>query len=221
MTLAAMLGANYSEAWPSTLPVIAEFLRCLGPRAGPLIPPLVSALASLCRGAADAAETANLAQSTLGVAISTQGPESVLNVVPITGLERSAAGAADLADSETWLLPLLRKYVVGSKLALWGHYILPLARSVGQLSVAANASGTSHLVNVFSKLCVPINMVLYIPNILFLVDLTNESATKQIQVTKACRFLSVRDRNLQESNLSTGYRKVKRFHLVYVLGKPC
>lgn len=85
------------------------------------------------RGAADADERSSLAEAAIGASIAAQGPEAVLTSVPLT--------VDPLHACDTWLLPILRKSIVGSELAFWGSYILPRARHVGTLAVAAAKAG--------------------------------------------------------------------------------
>jgi hypothetical protein len=90
----------------------------------------------MCRGSDDAEAASSLAQKTLGSAIGAQGPSTVLEVVPLD--------LQDLAECDTWLLPLLRKYATGSSLQFWGEYMLPRARAVGSMAAAARQAGVSH-----------------------------------------------------------------------------
>jgi ribosomal RNA-processing protein 12 len=60
----------------------------------------------------------------VGAAIVAMGPEKVLSLLPVS------FDKDKLTCSNTWLLPILDKYVYGATLQLFLERIVPLARSV-------------------------------------------------------------------------------------------
>ncbi|KAG1331802.1 RRP12-like protein [Cocos nucifera] len=60
----------------------------------------------------------------IGAAVIAMGPEKVLSLIPIS-LDKEK-----LTCSNTWLIPILKKYVVGSSLQFFMEHILPLADSL-------------------------------------------------------------------------------------------
>lgn len=89
----------------------------------------------LCRGNEEGGEYVALANAAIGACISSIGPEVVLQVAPLD--------LQDLANCNTWILPLLRKHTRCTQMALWGEYFLPRARAVGSVAVKARNSGTA------------------------------------------------------------------------------
>lgn len=89
----------------------------------------------LCRGYEEGGEHVALANAAIGACISNIGPEVVLQVAPID--------LSDLANCNTWILPLLRKHTRCTQMALWGDYFLPRARAVGSVAVKARESGVA------------------------------------------------------------------------------
>lgn len=77
------------------------------------------------------------AEAALGVAIRWLGPEPVLAALPLQLKE----GIDGTAEPRTWLLPMLRRYVRGARLAYWSTVLLPLARALGGRSATAAAAG--------------------------------------------------------------------------------
>eukprot|EP00892_Ulva_mutabilis_P007664 jgi/Ulvmu1/526/UM001_0534.1 len=138
-TLTGMLGAGYRDAWPGVIRVVGTAFEAFGEAGQHLVEPAVSRLADMCRGSADAEESASLAHAAVGASISSQGPRCVLGVVPID--------VTDLAACDTWMIPLLRKHTHSTDMAFWGEYILPRARIVGSLAARARhlGHGSDHL----------------------------------------------------------------------------
>lgn len=62
-------------------------------------------------------------QECIGSAITAMGPEKLLMLLPISLNEE------DLDCSNIWLLPILKKYVVGSSLRFFMEHVVPLAES--------------------------------------------------------------------------------------------
>lgn len=62
----------------------------------------------------------------LGSALVAMGPETLLSLIPLN-LE-----AEDLADSNIWLFPILKQYIVGARLNYFTEEILPLIERVRQ-----------------------------------------------------------------------------------------
>ncbi|XP_008809560.2 RRP12-like protein isoform X1 [Phoenix dactylifera] len=69
-------------------------------------------------------QTAKHLQECIGAAIIAMGPEKVLSLIPITFDKEK------LTCSNTWLIPILKKYVVGSSLQFFMEHIVPLAESL-------------------------------------------------------------------------------------------
>lgn len=63
-------------------------------------------------------------EACIGTAIIAMGPEKVLSLIPISLDEEK------LICSNTWMLPILKKYVVGASLLYFMEHIVPLAESV-------------------------------------------------------------------------------------------
>ncbi|XP_010927011.1 uncharacterized protein [Elaeis guineensis] len=63
-------------------------------------------------------------QECIGAAVVAMGPEKVLSLIPIS-LDKEK-----LTCSNTWLIPILKQYVVGSSLQFFMEHIVPLANSL-------------------------------------------------------------------------------------------
>lgn len=57
----------------------------------------------------------------LGTALGAMGPENFLSLLPLD------LGVADLSESNLWLFPILKQYIVGAQLNFFTNSILPMA----------------------------------------------------------------------------------------------
>ncbi|XP_038697299.1 RRP12-like protein isoform X2 [Tripterygium wilfordii] len=78
-------------------------------------------------------KTAHL-QSCIGSAVTALGPESMLNILPIS------LHADEVTYSNTWLIPILKDHIVGASLGYYMEHIVPLAKSFQQASRRAKKS---------------------------------------------------------------------------------
>ena len=65
-------------------------------------------------------------QECVGAAVIAVGPEKVLSLVPISLNAETCSNA--------WLIPILKKYVVGASLQYFMDHIVPLAKSIQDVS---------------------------------------------------------------------------------------
>jgi hypothetical protein len=112
----------------------------LGGVGAPLATGLLEQIGELCAGGDDAAAAGAVddslllaAQDALGAAMRALGPETVLAALPLN-LSQGLAGSG---EARTWLLPLLRLHVRGTRLGYWGKVLLPQARELGARAAAA------------------------------------------------------------------------------------
>ena len=135
---------------PCVCSVAAELIKRLGRAGAPLAAGLLQRLGELCAGADEAAAqgaavdeaTIAAAQSALGAALCSLGPEAVLAALPLNllvGLD-AAAQRGPLVEARTWLLALLCRHVRGARLSFWGAALLPLARQLATRAAAAAQS---------------------------------------------------------------------------------
>ncbi len=139
-------GAQYFDSWELCLTVAQELIVCLGRSpAGPsLSAGLIEKIGELCAGVDDivaasdsieSARIAEVAQNTLGVCIRSLGPEAVLEHLPME-IEEALDGRA---EGRTWMIPLLKMYMKGGRMAFWLSDIYPLIASMGARAAAAGA----------------------------------------------------------------------------------
>jgi ribosomal RNA-processing protein 12 len=84
-----------------------------------------------------AAPLSAAAESALGAALRSLGPEVVLEALPLNlhligsiGKQQQQQGS-EAEEMRTWMLPLLRRHVRGCGIGFWGRHLLPLAKSLG------------------------------------------------------------------------------------------
>ena len=135
-------GAQYFDSWELCLNVAQELIASLGRAGSPLASGLIEKIGELCAGVDDviaasdsieSARIAEVAQNTLGVCIRALGPEAVLEHLPLE-IEEALDGEA---EGRTWLIPLLKMYMKGGRLAFWLTDIYPLILKIGARCDAA------------------------------------------------------------------------------------
>ena len=135
-------GAQYFDSWELCLNVAQELISSLGRAGSPLASSLIEKIGELCAGvddviaASDSAESARIAevaQNTLGVCIRSLGPEAVLEHLPLE-IEEALDGEA---EGRTWMIPLLKMYMKGGRLAFWLSDIHPLIANIESRCAAA------------------------------------------------------------------------------------
>ena len=135
-------GAQYFDSWELCLAVAQELISGLGRTGAPLASSLVEKIGELCAGvddiiaASDSIESsriAEVAQNTLGVCIQSLGPETVLERLPLE-IEEALDGQA---EGRTWMIPLLKMYMKGGRMAFWMSDIYPLIVRLGARCKAA------------------------------------------------------------------------------------
>ncbi|CAI9761159.1 unnamed protein product [Fraxinus pennsylvanica] len=89
---------------------------------------IVLKLADLMNVASGSALDIEHLQDCIGSAIVAMGPEKLIGLLPIS------LGAKDLSCSNTWLIPILKKNIVGSSLGFFMSHIIPLAESFQKAS---------------------------------------------------------------------------------------
>ncbi|KAJ7399224.1 RRP12-like protein [Pitangus sulphuratus] len=115
---------RFHAAWDEVLRVLEIFFKTCGKQCHPIMRKCLRSLCDL-RLSAHFPYTAEVDQA-VGAAVSTMGPEVLLEAVPleIDGKEET------LDFPRSWLLPVLRDYVQGTRLGFFTSYFLPLAAAL-------------------------------------------------------------------------------------------
>lgn len=64
----------------------------------------------------------------VGTALGAMGPENFLSLLPLN------LGVPDLSESNLWLFPILKQYIVGARLNFFTNSILPMAEEMKRKS---------------------------------------------------------------------------------------
>lgn len=86
-------------------------------------------------------------QDCIGSAVVAMGPEKILALIPIS------LGPKDVSCSNSWLIPILKKNIVGSSLQFFMEHIIPLAESFEQASVKVKMSVIGQDLQAYSHGC--------------------------------------------------------------------
>ncbi|XP_057982084.1 uncharacterized protein LOC131167333 isoform X2 [Malania oleifera] len=119
---------NSSSGIPNEhiLGVISVLFIKLGEDSSFLMKAILFKLADLMALACGSMSTSKHLEECIGSAVIAMGPERVLTLLPIN------FRAEDKTCSNIWLVPILRKYVVGASLGYFMEHIVPLAESIQQ-----------------------------------------------------------------------------------------
>ncbi|KAJ8565076.1 hypothetical protein K7X08_001536 [Anisodus acutangulus] len=91
-------------------------------------------------------DTKNL-QECIGSAITAMGPEKLLSLLPIS------LNTKDYSFSNTWLIPLLNKYICGSSLGFFMKHVVPLAVSFQKTSSKVKKSIIREELQAYAREC--------------------------------------------------------------------
>ncbi|KAI4112799.1 MAG: hypothetical protein LQ345_006106, partial [Seirophora villosa] len=120
-----LLSVKYQSAWMEVFHVEAAFCEALRWKANPLARNIVAAIGEL--RASVSFNGKKEADSVLGKAITSMGPEAVLKILPLN-LRTPQNGQGGRA----WLLPLLRDNVINTNLAHFRAEFIPLSEAMYQ-----------------------------------------------------------------------------------------
>ncbi|NWS15148.1 RRP12 protein, partial [Pachyramphus minor] len=128
---------RFHAAWDEVLRVLEVFFETCGKQCHPIMRKCLRSLCDL-RLSPHFPYTTEVDQA-VGAAVSTMGPEVLLEAVPleIDGKEET------LDFPRSWLLPVLRDYVQGTRLGFFTSYFLPLAASLKNRAQEFTQAGKS------------------------------------------------------------------------------
>ncbi|NWI52355.1 RRP12 protein, partial [Calyptomena viridis] len=128
---------RFHAVWDKVLRVLQVFFETCGKQCHPIMRKCLQSLCDL-RLSPHFPYTAEVDQA-VGAAVSTMGPEVLLEAVPldIDGKEET------LDFPRSWLLPVLRDYVQGTRLGFFTSYFLPLAATLKNRALEFTQAGKS------------------------------------------------------------------------------
>ncbi|KAG1463939.1 hypothetical protein G6F56_005184 [Rhizopus delemar] len=124
------LGIHYQPAWIHVMTVQQAMFNKLNHYAAPLMNNVVSLIGELRLSPAEAYK--EQLDKTLGVAISTMGPEFFLKILPLNLENTSSSGIG-----RAFLLPLLKTYTTNTSLSYFVNALIPLGDRLAQKGEAA------------------------------------------------------------------------------------
>uniref|UniRef100_A0A8D0H602 Ribosomal RNA processing 12 homolog n=1 Tax=Sphenodon punctatus TaxID=8508 RepID=A0A8D0H602_SPHPU len=129
------LSYRFHAAWGSVLQVLRAFFQACGQQCHPVMHKCLQSLCDL-RGSPHFPHGAELDQA-VGAAVASMGPEVVLQAVPL-----DIDGTEEVLDfPRSWLLPVLRDHIKGTRLAIFSSYFLPLATKLKSRAVELAQAG--------------------------------------------------------------------------------
>ncbi|NWI91526.1 RRP12 protein, partial [Pitta sordida] len=128
---------RFHAVWDKVLQVLEVFFETCGKQCHPIMRKCLQSLCDL-RLSPHFPYTSEVDQA-VGAAVSTMGPEVLLEAVPleIDGKEET------LDFPRSWLLPVLRDYVQGTRLGFFTSYFLPLAATLKNRALEFTQAGKS------------------------------------------------------------------------------
>ncbi|XP_073149889.1 ribosomal RNA-processing protein 12 isoform X2 [Henckelia pumila] len=116
------------------LSVLAHLFLKLEDASEMLMEGIILKLADLMNACSSGASEIIHLQDCIGSAVVAMGPEKILALIPISLEEK------DFSCSNSWLIPILKKNIVGSSLQFFMEQIIPLAESFEQASLKVKKS---------------------------------------------------------------------------------
>ncbi|XP_075473819.1 uncharacterized protein LOC142504857 isoform X1 [Primulina tabacum] len=116
------------------LSVLAHLFLKLEETSYMLMEGIILKLADLMNACSSGASEIIHLQDCIGSAVVAMGPEKILALIPIS------LGVNDFSCSNSWLIPILKKNIVGSSLQFFMEHIIPLAESFERASVKVKKS---------------------------------------------------------------------------------
>ncbi|NXW03132.1 RRP12 protein, partial [Fregetta grallaria] len=137
---------RFHAAWDEVLRVLEIFFETCGKQCHPIMSKCLRSLCDL-RLSPHFPYTAEVDQA-VGAAVSAMGPEVLLEAVPleIDGKEET------LDFPRSWLLPVLRDYVQGTRLGFFTSYFLPLAAALKSRALEFTQAGKSVEAKIYDTL---------------------------------------------------------------------
>ncbi|KAM6415518.1 RRP12-like protein [Rhynochetos jubatus] len=137
---------RFHAAWDEVLRVLEVFFETCGKQCHTVMRKCLRSLCDL-RLSPHFPYTAEVDQA-VGAAVSTMGPEVLLEAVPleIDGKEET------LDFPRSWLLPVLRDYVQGTRLGFFTSYFLPLAATLKSRALEFTEAGKSVEAKIYDTL---------------------------------------------------------------------
>ncbi|KAJ0239610.1 ARM repeat superfamily protein [Hirschfeldia incana] len=117
------------------LTVIALLIEKLGDLSYILAKDIILKLADMMKNAAGGTSSSQYVQQCIGAAVVAMGPAKLLTLLPIT------LNAESHSCTNAWLIPILKKHIVGASLEYYVDHIVPLAKSLMLVSKEAKKSG--------------------------------------------------------------------------------
>ncbi len=151
----SLLGIRYRDAWPLVLDILETIVASLDKDAAPLLTSMLTELDTLHRSTESRVLHVGV-EKVIGRAIARCGPEAVVSVLPLQlpVPSQSVSVAEQLVSARAWMLTLFASHVQGSKLAIFTHELLPLAKIQLELAIAAENAVPSRKVE--AKTCLSI-----------------------------------------------------------------
>ncbi|XP_009137134.1 RRP12-like protein isoform X1 [Brassica rapa] len=117
------------------LTVTALLIEKLGDLSYILAKDIILKLADMMENATEDTASSQYVQQCIGAAVVAMGPVKLLTLLPIT------LHAESHSCTNAWLIPILRRHIVGASLEYYVDYIVPLANSLMLTSKEAKKSG--------------------------------------------------------------------------------
>ncbi|CAN6914194.1 unnamed protein product [Brassica oleracea] len=117
------------------LTVTALLIEKLGGISYILAKDIILKLADMMKNAAGGTSSSHYVQQCIGAAVVAMGPVKLLTLLPIT------LHAESHSCTNAWLIPILRRHIVGASLEYYVDHIVPLAKSLMLTSKEAKKSG--------------------------------------------------------------------------------
>ncbi|XP_078444519.1 ARM repeat superfamily protein [Wolffia australiana] len=133
VTLESLLGYQYGEVWDMSFQILSCMFERLG-KSAYMMSRAIKNLGEMQKLSDEVLAHRKQLHVCLGAAVGALGPELFLKILPLNLDE-------DTSQSNAWLLPILKHYIVGASLSFFKRAIIPLIRRLKQKSLTLERDG--------------------------------------------------------------------------------
>ncbi|XP_042050958.1 RRP12-like protein [Salvia splendens] len=134
-TIESLLDYQYEAVWDMSFQIVSTMFEKLGKNSVYFMEGTLKSLADMQKLPEGDFGFKKELHECVGTALGAMGPENFLSLLPLN------LGVPDLSESNLWLFPILKQYIVGARLNFFTDSILPMATEMKRKSAMLKKEG--------------------------------------------------------------------------------
>ncbi|XP_057767673.1 uncharacterized protein LOC130987961 [Salvia miltiorrhiza] len=134
-TIESLLDYHYEAVWDMSFQIVSAMFEKLGKNSVYFMKGTLKSLADMQKLPDGDFGFKKELHECVGTALGAMGPENFLSLLPLN------LGVPDLSESNLWLFPILKQYIVGARLSFFTNSILPMAVEMKRRSAMLEQEG--------------------------------------------------------------------------------